>query len=322
MTTVPSCARSIASVSAFAARVWTTIGRSSSAASASCAAEEAALLVLRVAAVVVVEPRLADGDRLRVVEQSAELGDARRLGRRGLVRVDPERRIDAVVRGQVERPPARVDPRADRDHARDSRPRARAVERTLRLLERVEVRVGVDHATPPWRASSIRGKSGCAGSIPVIASVRPYATLSQATSTGWRSASRIRSRRVGQVRARARPPRSAGRRRARRAPGRALRRALGILRELPRLRLLDMTVETAHVVPDRLERAGDVPAVEGCRDVVVERLRGGGELAALVRCAARGRRRGSGRSSPSSARAGCRGRCRARARSARGSCRA
>ena len=60
--------------------------------------EEAALLVLRVAAVVVVEPGLADRDRLRVVEQGAELADALRLGRRGLMRVDPERRVDAVVR--------------------------------------------------------------------------------------------------------------------------------------------------------------------------------------------------------------------------------
>ena len=59
--------------------------------------EEPALLVLRLAAVVVVEARLADRDRLWTVEQPAQLVGAVRLLAGRLMRVDPERRVDAVV---------------------------------------------------------------------------------------------------------------------------------------------------------------------------------------------------------------------------------
>ena len=93
--------------------------------------EEAPLLVLRRGAVVVVEARLAHGDRTLVAEELAQLVDAMRLVASRLVRVDPERGADAVIRrSELERGPARSDPGADRDHATHpglARPRESAV---------------------------------------------------------------------------------------------------------------------------------------------------------------------------------------------------
>ena len=85
-------------VSSSAARVWITTGLPSSAASVELRGEEAALGVARRVVAEVVEPGLADRDRLRVREQAR----AARRGRprrplRGLVRVDAEDREDAVV---------------------------------------------------------------------------------------------------------------------------------------------------------------------------------------------------------------------------------
>ena len=54
-------------------------------------------------AVVAVEPRLADGDRARMPEQLAQLVDPRRVRRRRLVRIDPERSEDACVRAPQSR---------------------------------------------------------------------------------------------------------------------------------------------------------------------------------------------------------------------------
>ena len=80
-----------------------------------------------------------------MVEQGAELAHAARFAGRGLVRIDPERCVDALVLRRLERAPTGVDPGSDRDDARDAGG-AGTVERPLRRLERVEVRVGVDHA--------------------------------------------------------------------------------------------------------------------------------------------------------------------------------
>ena len=243
--------------------------------------EEPALLVLRLAAVVVVEARLADRDRLRTVEQLAQLADAVRLLAGRLVRVDPERREDAVVLlGDRERSAAGLDSRPDRDHARHPHlvcPR----DRCARLLERVEVRVGVDHAAVT-RGSERRSAGRAARRLDPRDRRRPSVRhLLPADVVRLAERSQDSRRRVGQVRGQ-----------SDRRDAHAVRElvespvqvglALGILRELPRLVLLDVAVETADVVPDRLERSGDVEAVESGGDVVVHRPRGGRELALVV----------------------------------------
>jgi len=127
--------------------------------------EQSTLLRERVGAVVPVEPGLADRDGRRMGEKLAELADPLGFGRRGLMRIDADRRRHALVRvGDRERGMTRLDSGPDRDdpcHAR----RARAQEQLLRVLvARVEVRVGVDHAA--GAGSSMRGKSGSAGPRP------------------------------------------------------------------------------------------------------------------------------------------------------------
>jgi hypothetical protein len=107
--------------------------------------EEAALLLLPLAAVVVVEPGLADGDDTGLGEQGAQLLETLGLPGARPVRVDAQGGEDAALgRGERERGPARRDPRADRDHPADAGV-ARPREGGAGLLERVEVRVGVDH---------------------------------------------------------------------------------------------------------------------------------------------------------------------------------
>src|SRR5205814_3082182 len=77
---------------------------------------------------------------------------------------------------------------ADRDDSFDPA-RTRAFERALWIVERVEVRVRVDHAAAV--GASTRGKSGAAGWMPSAWRVRPGAAFSQETSSGWPSARRI-----------------------------------------------------------------------------------------------------------------------------------
>ena len=154
--------------------------------------EEAALGVVRRVVPVVVEPRLSDRDRTVVLEQVAKLLDTIRLRPSCLVRVDAERGEDTrlLVARKRERGAARVDPRADRDHPRHAG-RARTRQRFVRrAVERVEMRVGVDHDVAA-RAGSMRGKSGAAGAMPVASRRRPGATSSHDVSDGWPSASRI-----------------------------------------------------------------------------------------------------------------------------------
>ena len=104
-----------------------------------------------------VEPGLADGDRLGMREQLAELVDALRLRRRGLMRIDAERRVDAVVRlGDRERSATRVDPGADRDDPRHAGLARPLDEGRCVLLARVEMRVRVGHCA---EAASIRSSS-------------------------------------------------------------------------------------------------------------------------------------------------------------------
>ena len=131
---------------------------------------------------VVVEAGLADGDDPGLAEQLAELVDPVRLLPARLVRIDSEHRPHAVVLGcKRERRPRRLDPGSDRDHSRDAGFAGAGEQLPGGLVASVEMRVGVDHAVA---GASIRGKSGCAASIPVAATVRPQATFSHATSSG------------------------------------------------------------------------------------------------------------------------------------------
>ena len=118
--------------------------------------------------------------------------------------------------GDRERRAARLDPGPDRDDARHAGLARARDERVARLLARVEVRVGVDHAAASARRS--RGKSGAAASMPVGAPVRPVARRSSQASVGRlaeRREDRGRPSRAGTRPARRR--RRAARRRGRRA---------------------------------------------------------------------------------------------------------
>src|SRR5436853_7668011 len=108
--------------------------------------EEAALAVARRVVAVPVEPGLADRNRLRMAEQLAQLREIG-FGRGArLVRVDAEDREDAVVPlGELERPAAVFHVGADREYARDTR-LGGTLDGLVRVLERAEVRVRVDHA--------------------------------------------------------------------------------------------------------------------------------------------------------------------------------
>ena len=116
-------------------------------------------------------------------EQLAQLVDPPRLGRRSLVRVDPERRDDTRRgRRRSRARAAGLDPRPDRHDPRHPGCPG-AVEQLVRFgVARVEVRVRVDHVA--GAGSSMRGKSGAAGSRPSTARVRPYATSAQSRVGG------------------------------------------------------------------------------------------------------------------------------------------
>ena len=137
-----------------------------------------------------VEPGLPHRDRLRVGEQRAQLVQPPRLGGGRLVRVDPERRVDAVVRpGERERCPARLDPGPDGHDARHPRRTRSGGERLCRLRARVEVRVRVDHD------AAVGGRcAGRAARPPRCRKRRPRgpAGLVPPTSAGWQRA-RIRA---------------------------------------------------------------------------------------------------------------------------------
>src|SRR5581483_1626541 len=151
--------------------------------------EDRALPVARGAVAVEVEAGLADGDRERIGEQLCELVDPVALGV-GLVRMDPENREDALVAaGEVEGDPAALDRRPDGQDSRHAG-LGRSPNRGLRILERIEMRVRVDHAAAD--DASTRGKSGEAGSIPSAASAVRRRTRSSESPGGCRSASRMR----------------------------------------------------------------------------------------------------------------------------------
>ena len=123
-------------------------------------------------AVVAVETRLADRDDARVAEQLASSSTPAGLGRRRLVRVDPERGDDALVGvGDRERAAARLDARADRDHARHA-DRAGALEQ-LAAAPSHPSRCAWVSITPPARARRRAGRAASAASIPCAARVRP-----------------------------------------------------------------------------------------------------------------------------------------------------
>ncbi len=155
----PSKPSSAASVSASAARVWITTGFAVSTAIASMRAKSSRCASARRVVAEPVEPGLADGDRLRVVEQRAHLGDVGVRRVTGLVRVDAEDREDAVVRvGELDRAATAGGSRPDgEDPADTGLGRARDDVGGI-VVERVEVRVRVDHR--PSRASSSAAVSG------------------------------------------------------------------------------------------------------------------------------------------------------------------
>ncbi len=108
----------------------------------------------------VVEAGLAHRDRFRVLEQLAQFVEAARFGSRRLMRVDSERRVDALVLlCERERGATRVDPGADGDDPAHPR-RCSSLDHGRRHLAGVEVRVRVGHAASrPSASSSIRFSS-------------------------------------------------------------------------------------------------------------------------------------------------------------------
>ena len=125
--------------------------------------EEPPLRLGRGVVAVVVEPRLADGDGTLAGEQSAELRDLPVVGAAGLVGVNPEARVDAVVpEGERQSLVSARDRGGDDDHAVDAGcPGAR---QDRRRFVQAEVRVRVDHArlssSSTIDGSSLR-KRGC-----------------------------------------------------------------------------------------------------------------------------------------------------------------
>ena len=133
--------------------------------------EKNCLALVRRVVAEVVEPGLADPDRLGVVEELRQSGHLLVAGRPCVVWMDAEHGEHPLLRlGQLENAPTRVEAGADRDHPRDAG-LAGPRERRARVVERVEVRVGVDHAA--GAADSTRGNSGSAARIPSAAVQRP-----------------------------------------------------------------------------------------------------------------------------------------------------
>ena len=128
--------------------------------------EELPLRVVRRVVAVVVQPGLADGDRIEISEP-AEL---RRVGLAGLVGMDPENREHSLVqRAEVHHLPPRFRPGADLEDAVDSSLAGSGDQLHRRFRARVQVRVRVDHAAAA--GASTRGKSGCAGSTSSVSTV-------------------------------------------------------------------------------------------------------------------------------------------------------
>ena len=134
--------------------------------------EQLPLPLVRRPVAIEVEAGLADSDRALVTEELRQFGETFSLLATRLVRMDPERGEDtALALRDRKRRSARIDSRADRDHAVDAGFTG-AGEQLLRpRLAAVEVRVGVDHATAV--SSSTRGNRGSAAAIPSAAAVRP-----------------------------------------------------------------------------------------------------------------------------------------------------
>ena len=109
------------------------------------------------------------------------------------------------------------------------------------------------------------------------ARARPSERRSQATSVLWPSACRIagagrRQIRVQRDRDGTDPVREVVEHRV------ELGRLVVVLRQLPGLRALDEPVELSHDVPDRLQRARELPRFEPAGDLVVQRVEPGGDL--------------------------------------------
>ena len=134
--------------------------------------------------------RRATARRMR--EQRPQLLERRERRVAGLVRVDAEARVDALVASArasgVARAPSVVATAITR-----STPAARArVERLGRVVAEVRVRVDQGRFTPRRRrAARCEGRAAVPPSIPSPARGVPYATCSQPSSGGWPSAARI-----------------------------------------------------------------------------------------------------------------------------------
>ena len=134
-----------------------------------------------------VEPGLADGHRFRVSQQRFELVEAAALSR-SLVGMDSENREDAVVAvGELQRRPAALHGRPDGEDPPHAGLRG-ASDGGFGILERIEVRMGVDHAGV---GSSTRGNSGRAGAISSASSAVCARIRSSDRSPDWPRASRI-----------------------------------------------------------------------------------------------------------------------------------
>ena len=82
--------------------------------------------------------------------------------------MDAERGEDTVLGvRERKRRATRVDACADRDHPSDTGGAGTRKRVLRRPVERVEMRVGIDHEVAA-RAGSMRGKSGTAGVMPVV----------------------------------------------------------------------------------------------------------------------------------------------------------
>ena len=125
--------------------------------------EQGPLALARRVVAVIIEPGLPHRDDTIATEQISELVEPPGLGIRGLVRMDAQRGEDALVPFRdLERGPALLDARADRDDPVHSHAAGTLDQGLSRLLAPVEMRVRVDHdaAAFSMRSSSASTISG------------------------------------------------------------------------------------------------------------------------------------------------------------------
>ena len=131
------------------------------------------LVLARRVVALVVEARLADRARLRVLRQLAQLLEAGVVPALGLVRMAPDRDEDLLVLvGGGERVAARLARHADRQHALDAGLARARDDVRRRGVDVIEMEVGVDHRRSVWArlagaGMTFRGTGRSGGSAPV-----------------------------------------------------------------------------------------------------------------------------------------------------------